>query len=100
MINNKSKIFKGDIYCDEKGLIFEAYNIENIDSSSCRVIFFDWLVSLDQRINQREAITELLKAYSSRFPNHPMTELLMEGLKKTWKIRRRRRVKNSKGAIL
>ena len=100
MINKKSKIFKGDIYCDEKGLIFEAYNIENIDSSSCRVIFFDWLISLDQSINQGEAITELLKAYSSRFPNHPMTELLMEGLKKNWGIRRRRRAKNSKRAIL
>ncbi len=100
MSNKKSKIFKGDIYCDEKGLIFEAYNIENIDSSSCRTIFFDWIFSLDQSINQGKAITDLLKAYSSRFPNHPMTELLMEGLKKTWKIRQRRRVKNSKGATL
>ena len=100
MINKKSKIFKGDIYCDEKGLIFEAYNIENIDHSSCRVIFFDWLISLDQSINQGEAITELFKAYSSRFPNHPMTKLLIEGQKKNWKLRRRRRVKNSKGAIL
>ena len=99
MINKKSKIFKGDVYCDEKGLIFEAYNIENIDSSSCRVIFFDWLISLDQSINQGEAITELLKAYSSRFPNHPMTELLMEGLEKNWRIRRRRRIKKSKEAI-
>ena len=80
--DKKSKIFKGDIYCDEKGLIFEAYNIENIDSSSCRVIFFDWLISLDQSIDQGEAITELLKAYSSSFPNHPMTELLIEGQKK------------------
>ena len=100
MINKKSKIFKGDVYCDEKGLIFEAYNIENIDSISCRVILFDWVISLDQSIDQGEAITELLKAYSSSFPNHPMTELLMEGLKKNWGIRQRRRVKNSKGAIL
>jgi hypothetical protein len=99
VINKKSKIFKGDIYYDEKGLIFEAYNIGNIDSSSCRVIFFDWLISLDQAIDQGEAITELLKAYSSRFPNHPMTELLMEGQKKNWGIRQRRRVKNPKGAI-
>ena len=99
MINKKSKIFKGDIYCDEKGLIFEAYNIKNIDSSSCRVIFFDWLISLDQSINQGEAITELLKAYSSRFPKHPMTELLMEGQKKHWGTSRRRKVKNSKRAI-
>ena len=100
MSNKKSKIFKGDIYCDEKGLIFEAYNIGNIDSNSCRVIFFDWLISLDQSIDQGEAITELLKAYSSSFPNHPMTELLIEGLKKNLGIRRKRRSKNSKGAIL
>ena len=100
MSNKNSKIFKGDIYCDEKGLIFEAYNIENIDSSSCRVIFFDWLISLDQSINPSQAITELLKVYSSRFPNHPMTELLFEGLKKNLGIRRKRRSKNSKGAIL
>ena len=99
MINNKSKIFKGGIYCDEKGLIFEAYNIENIDSSSCRVIFFDWLISLDQSINQSEAISELLKAYSSRFPSHPMTELLMEGIENKWEIRQRRRVRKSKEAI-
>ena len=32
MINKISKIFKGNVYCDEKGLIFEAYNIANIDS--------------------------------------------------------------------
>ena len=100
MINKKSKIFKGDIYCDEKGLIFEAYNIENIDSSSCRVIFFDWLISLDKSIDQGEAIAELLKAYSANFPNHPMTELLSEGLKKNMGIRRKRRSKNSKRAIL
>ena len=99
MINKQSKIFKGDIYCDEKGLIFEAYNIENIDSSSCRVIFFEWLISLDQSINQGEAINALLKAYSSRFPNHPMTELLIEGLNLNLGIRRRGRVKHSKRAI-
>ena len=96
MINKKSKIFKGDVYYDEKGLFFEAYNIENIDSSSCRVIFFDWLISLDQSINQGEAITELLRAYSSRFPNHPMTELLLEGRDKNCGIKRRRRVKKNK----
>ena len=99
MKNKKSKVFKGDNYYDEKGLIFEAYNIANIDSSSCRVIFFDWLISLDQSINQGKAITDLLKAYSSRFPNHPMTELLTEGQKNFWGTSRRRRVKNSKRAI-
>ena len=99
MINKKSKIFKGDIYCDEKGLIFEAYNIENIDPNSCRTIFFDWVVSLDPSINPGEAINELLEAYSPRFPNHPMTELLIEGLNQNSVTRRRKRVKNVKGVI-
>ena len=99
MNNKKSKIFKGDIYCDKKGLIFEAYNIENIDANSCRTIFFDWVVSLDPSINPGEAINELLEAYSPRFPNHPMTELLIEGTKENSVIRRRKRAKNAKGVI-
>ena len=95
MINKKSKIFKGNIHCDEKGLIFEAYSIENINLSSCRTIFFDWIVSLDPSINQAEAINELLKAYSPRFPSHPMTELLTEGINQNSVIRRRKRAKNA-----
>jgi hypothetical protein len=95
VINNKSKIFKGDIHCDEKGLIFEAYKIENIDSSSCKTIFFDWIVSLDPSINQREAINELLEAYSPGFPSHPMTKLLIEGITQNSVIRRRKRAKNA-----
>ena len=99
MISKKSKIFKGDIYCDEKGLIFEAYNIENIDVNSCRTIFFDWVISLDPSINQGEAIKELLEAYSSRFPSHPMTKLLIEGMNQNSVIRQRKRSKNVKGVI-
>ena len=95
VINKKSKIFKGDVYCDEKGLIFEAYNIENIDSNSCRSIFFDWVVSLDPSINQGEAINELLEAYSPSFPSHPMTELLSQGINQNSVIRRRKRAKNA-----
>ena len=99
MINKKSKIFKGDIYCDEKGLIFEAYNIENIDLSSCRTIFFDWIISLDPSINQGKAINELLEAYSPSFANHPMTKLLIQGINQNSLVRRRKRAKNEKGVI-
>ena len=91
MINKQSKIFKGDIHCDKTGLIFEAYNIEDIDSDSCRIIFFDWLLSLDPSFDQREAIKELLKNYSPKFPNHPMTMLLIEGIDKDLEIRKKRR---------
>ena len=91
MINKQSKIFKGNISCDKIGLIFEAYNIEGIDSSSCRTIFFDWLMSLDPVFDQDEAIKELLKYYSPKFPNHPMTKLLIEGIGKNVENRKRRK---------
>ena len=100
MITKQSKIFKGDMRCDKIGLIFEAYNIEDIDSSSCRVIFFNWLTSLDQSFDQGEAIKELLKHYSPQFPYHPMTKLLIEGIDKNSEFRqRRKRVKTIKRAI-
>ena len=99
MIHKQSKIFKGDILCDKKGLIFEAYNIEDIDLGSCRIIFFDWLMSLDPSFDQSEAIDSLLKAYSTDFPNHPMTRLLIEGIDKNLQMRKRRRAKTTKESI-
>ena len=99
MIYKESKIFKGDIPCDTKGLIFEAYNMEDIDIGSCRIIFFDWLMSLDPSFDQSEAINNLLKAYSANFPNHPMTKLLIEGIDKNLGMRKRRRARIMRRAI-
>ena len=100
MINKQSKIFKGDMHCDKIGLIFEAYNIEDIDSSACRVIFFNWLTSLDQSFDQGEAIKELLKHYAPKFPGHPMTNLLITGIDKKKEIgQRRKRAKTVRRAI-
>jgi len=100
MIKKQSKIFKGNINCDKKGLIFEAYNIEDIDSSSCRIIFFDWLISLDPSFDQGEAIKELLKYYSPKFPSHPMTKLLNEGIHKNSGIRKRRSRNKTAGSAI
>ena len=99
MFYKQSKIFKGDILCDKKGLIYEAYNMQDIDSGSCRVIFFDWLISLDPSFDQSKAIDSLLKAYSANFPNHPMTKLLIEGLGNKLGMRKRRRAKATRKAI-
>ena len=99
MVHNRGKIFKGDILCDKKGLIFEAYNMEDIDSGSCRVIFFDWLMSLDPSFDQSEAIDSLLKAYSANFPNHPMTKLLIEGIDENLGMRKKRKTKTTRKAI-
>ena len=71
----------------------------DIDSSSCRSIFFDWLMSLDPSFHQSEAIDSLLKVYSANFPNHPMTELLIEGIDKNSGMRKRRRAKTTRKAI-
>ena len=100
MLSKQSKVFKGDVHCDKIGLIFEAYNIKDIDSSSCRVIFFDWLMTLDPSLDQSEAVQELLKHYSAKFPDHPMTKLLIAGTRKNSEIRqRRKRAKTVKRAI-
>ena len=100
MLYKQSKVFKGDICCDKTGLIFEAYNIKDIDSSSCKIIFFDWLMSLDSSVDQDEAIKELLKHYLPKFPDHPMTKLLIEGIDRNLEIRqRRKRGRNIKRAI-
>ena len=97
---NQSKVFKGDINCDKTGLIFEAYNIKDIDSSSCRIIFFDWLMSLDPSLDQGEAIQELLTNYAPKFPGHPMTELLIAGIDEKKEIgQRRKRAKTVRRAI-
>ena len=86
MLYKQSKVFKGDIDCDKTGLIFEAYNIKDINSSSCRGIFFDWLMSLDPSLDQGEAIEELLAHYAPKFPGHPMTNLLITGIDKKRKL--------------
>ena len=101
MVYKQSKVFKGDIHCDKTGLIFEAYNIKDIDSSSCRIIFFDWLMSLDPSLDQGEAIEELLTHYAPKFPGHPMTELLITGIdeKKMQVGQRRKRSKIVRRAI-
>ena len=99
MTQKQSNVFKGDVYCDEKGLIFEAYNIDNIDLRSCKIIFFDWLISLKPGISQTDAINELLKSYSPRFPNHPMTKLLTEGKKGILDTAPRKRARRTKRAI-
>ena len=96
----QSKVLKGDMHCDKTGLIFEAFNIKGIDSSSCRIIFFDWLLSLDPSLDQGEAMQELLTHYGPKFPSHPMTNLLIAGIDKKKEIRqRRKRAKTVRRAI-
>ena len=67
---------------DPKGLIFEAYRIDGITRPECRTIFLDWALSLPDDMDAKDAITRVLATYAPGAPDHPMTEVLQEGLAK------------------
>ena len=97
-MNDKiSKVNKGNLSFDKKGLIFEAYNITGIDTKSCKTIFFDWAIDLEMGA-EKHAIAQLLDEYGSKYPSHPMTSLLLSGLK-TLDQKGRRRKKRKRSPI-
>ncbi len=65
---------------DPKGLIFEAYQIEGITKPECRTIFLDWALSLPLDTDTGPAIRLMLSTYGKTAPDHPMTEVMHEGL--------------------
>ena len=71
---------KGDLAIDPRGLIHEAYRME-IGPKDCRTILFDWALGLPGPAGEAE-IAALLAHYGPRHPDHPMTEILREGLKR------------------
>ncbi|WP_170402548.1 hypothetical protein [Ruegeria arenilitoris] len=74
---------------DPKGLIREAYRIDGITLPECRSIFLDWALSLPDGRDQKQALTELHAVYTAQDADHPMTQVLREGLD-TAKAPRRR----------
>lgn len=70
---------KGDAQ-DPKGLVFESYRMEGITKPECRTIFLDWALSLPLEQDTAQTIVKLLEQYRPSYENHPMTEVLSEGL--------------------
>ncbi|MGZ2257737.1 hypothetical protein [Roseobacter sp. A03A-229] len=70
---------KGDAN-DPKGLILEAYRIDGIQKSECRTIFLDWALSLSLEQDTGTVLKALLAQYGANHPDHPMTEVMTEGL--------------------
>ena len=66
-------------FCDPKGLIREAYRIEKITAAECRSIFLDWALSLPAGAETGPALKTLLARYAEE-GDHPMTEVLRQGL--------------------
>ncbi len=74
---------------DHKGLIREAYRIEGITLQECRTIFLDWALSLPADRDQAQALTDLHATYSAQAADHPMTQVLAEGLQAAQTPKRR-----------
>ncbi len=74
---------------DHKGLIREAYRIEGITLPECRSIFLDWALSLPEDRDQQQALTNLHAVYSVQEADHPMTQVLTEGLQAAQAPKRR-----------
>ncbi|MDO6523314.1 hypothetical protein Q4578_17095 [Shimia thalassica] len=74
---------------DPKGLIRESYRIEGITSGECRSIFLDWALSIPMDHDNKSAIESLLAHYAPENADHPMTEVLKQGLISMTSPRRR-----------
>ena len=74
---------------DKSGLMQDSYQIEGIDPSECRSIFFDWALKLPDDIDPKAAIKYLIAHYGKDTPDHPMTLVLRDGLGKTTATGRR-----------
>lgn len=71
---------KGDLAIDPRGLIYEAYRME-VGPQDCRTIFLDWALGRPDGATEDE-IQALLDRYGMAQPDHPMTDVLREGLKR------------------
>lgn len=65
---------------DPKGLVAEAYRIEGITPGECRTIFLDWALSLPDGSDSRTVLAVLVERHDSQAPDHPMTQVMREGL--------------------
>ena len=65
---------------DPRGLIRESYRIKGINASECRSIFLDWALGVVAGADTKAAIAALLAHYGDDFPDHPMTQVMREGL--------------------
>lgn len=65
---------------DPKGLIRESYRIDGITIGECRSIFLDWALSIPGAQDPAAIIPALLQQYGTEAPDHPMTQVLRQGL--------------------
>lgn len=77
-----SDIASNDPVLDPKGLMREAYQIDGISASQCRSIFLDWALSLPAGHDTNAALQVLLARHGAGNPDHPMSDVIRQGLTK------------------
>jgi hypothetical protein len=65
---------------DPKGLVRESYRIEGITPGECRSVFMDWALSLPVNASFPAALHTVIAEYALAEPDHPMTQVLKDGL--------------------
>ena len=65
-------VFKGNLECDPRGLIYEAYRME-VGEQECRSIFLDWALGTQLGADMRAMLETLLAEYAGDAPDHAMT---------------------------
>ena len=74
---------------DPRELILDAYRIEGIKVEDCRSIFLDWALGVPVEQNVQELIVQLLDRYRADNPDHPMTQVMQDGLQQSVRPQRR-----------
>jgi hypothetical protein len=67
---------------DPKGLMREAFVMEEIDDPMCRSVYLDWALSLPGDADAAAMTATLLARYGAAYPDHPMTAVLREGVER------------------
>ena len=78
---------KGAHPADPRGLILEAYNIENLSEKDCRTIFLDWALGVPAESDIAQLMPKLAEYYAELNPEHPMSILLKENTSSMQSIR-------------
>ena len=81
---------------DPKELISESYKMDSVSEGECRSIFFGWALAVDESSDPIKLISNLLELYETSYPNHPMTKVLMEGMKKDDSRKSKRRTNSNR----
>ncbi len=64
---------------DPRGIIAESYVIDDLSEDGARAIFLDWAM-MDAPSDAKPVLEALLARFRDDHPDHPMTELLREGV--------------------